>query len=333
MKGKSMGKMFREALERPGLLFRPCAYDALSAILIERAGFEVIGTTGYGIAASLIGQPDIGLVSYGEMLERVRTIVAAVSRPVDVDADTGYGNALNVYWAVYNFALIGAGGVRIEDQVWPKRCGHMAGKQIIPKDEMVQKIRSAVKAKNEVDPELVIGARTDARSVAGLEAVIERGKAYAEAGADYVYVEAPQSMDELKLIVKSIPVPIALNIIPGGRTPPFTVEQLEEAGVKYLSIPMIALYPAAKAMMEALTSFKETRDLKKLASMGVSWSEFNDLVGIERWRELELEFSTREDLIARYGTDKLEEIRKRELQETEEKWKTSEKRGSDAERK
>ncbi|MGC8910018.1 MAG: isocitrate lyase/PEP mutase family protein [Fervidicoccaceae archaeon] len=322
---KTKGRMFREALERPGLLLRPCAYDALSAILIEKAGFEVIGTTGYGIAASLIGQPDIGLVSYGEMLERVRSIIAAVSRPVDVDADTGYGNALNVYWAVYNFALVGAGGIRIEDQVWPKRCGHMAGKQIIPKDEMVQKIKAAIRAKNEIDPELVIGARTDARSVAGFEAVIERGKAYAEAGADYVYVEAPQSIEELKQIVKSIPAPIALNIIPGGRTPPFTLEQLEEAGVKYLSVPMIALYPATKAIMEALKTFKETRDLKKLASMGVSWSEFNEIVGMSRWRAMELEFSTREDLMARYGTDNLEEIMKREQMETEAKWKGSEK--------
>jgi len=318
---RSKGKMFREALEKPGLLFRPCAYDALSAVLIEKAGFEVIGTTGYGIAASLIGQPDIGLVSYGEMLERVRSIIAAVSRPVDVDADTGYGNALNVYWAVYNFALIGAGGVRIEDQVWPKRCGHMAGKQIIPKDEMVQKIRAAIRAKNEVDPEMVIGARTDARSVAGFDAVVERGKAYAEAGADYVYVEAPQSIEELKKLVKSIPAPIALNIIPGGRTPPFTVEQLEEAGVKYLSIPMIALYPAAKAISEALKTFRETKDLMKLASMGVSWSEFNEIVGMSRWRSMELEFSTKEDLIARYGTDDLEEIKRKELGETEEKWK------------
>ncbi|MEM0179413.1 MAG: isocitrate lyase/PEP mutase family protein [Fervidicoccaceae archaeon] len=321
----SKGKLFRDALQRPGLLFRPCAYDALSAILIERAGFEVIGTTGYGIAASLIGQPDIGLVSYGEMVERVRTIIAAVSKPVDVDADTGYGNALNVYWAVYNFSLMGAGGVRIEDQVWPKRCGHMAGKQIIAKDEMVQKIKAAVKAKNEVDPEIVIGARTDARSVAGLSAVIERGKAYAEAGADYVYVEAPQSLEELKLIVKSIPAPIALNIIPGGRTPPFTVEQLEEAGVKYLSIPMIALYPATKAIIDALKVFRETKDLMKLASMGVSWSEFNEIVGMKKWRSMELEFSTKEDLIGRYGTDNLEEIMRREMLETESKWKKSEK--------
>lgn len=323
MGSKSKGKMFREALEKPGLLLRPCAYDALSAVLIEKAGFEVIGTTGYGIAASLIGQPDIGLVSYGEMLERVRSIIAAVTKPVDVDADTGYGNALNVYWAVYNFSLIGAGGIRIEDQVWPKRCGHMAGKQIISKDEMVQKIKAAIRARNEVDPEVVIGARTDARSVAGFEAVIERGKAYAEAGADYVYVEAPQSIEELKQIVKNIPAPIALNIIPGGRTPPFTLEQLEEAGVKYLSLPMIALYPAAKAMMEALKTFKETRDLKKLAEMGVSWSEFNEIVGMTKWRAMELEFSTKEDLIARYGTDNLEEIKRRELMETEAKWKSS----------
>ncbi len=317
---RSKSQEFRKHLEEPRLLLRPCAYNALSAILIEKTGYKVIGTTGYGIAASLIGQPDIGLVSYGEMIERVRTIIASVNKPVDVDADTGYGNPLNAYWTVYNLGMIGAAGVRIEDQVWPKRCGHMAGKQIISKEEMVEKIKATIKARNEIDPDMIIGARTDARSIAGLEEVIKRGKAYAKAGADYVYVEAPESLEELELIVKEIPVPIALNIIPGGRTPPFTIEQLENSGVKYLSIPMIALYPAVKAMKEALEYFKKTRDIKGLKEKGVTWNEFNEIIGLPKWRQLEIEFSTEKELLEKYGTTNLTEIQEKEKQETEKKW-------------
>ncbi len=318
-------KTFRSYFERDGLTLRPCAYDALSAILIEQAGFEVVGTTGYGIAASLIGQPDIGLVGYGEMINRVRTIINATSLPVDVDTDTGYGNALNVYWTVKNFARIGAAGIRIEDQVWPKRCGHMAGKQIISTEEMVQNIKAAVKARDEENPYMIVGARTDARSVAGFEAVIKRGKAYAEAGADYLYVEAPQSIDEVRTLVKEIPIPIAFNIIPGGRTPPFTLEDLEAVGVKYLSVPMVCLYPAAKAMREALQYLKKG-DLEGMVKSGVSWREFNEIVGLGFWREMELSLLPEDELIKRYGTKDIREIMDREKKETEAKWKKEMKR-------
>lgn len=317
-------KIFRKMLlKEPGMIVRPCAYDALSAILIERAGFKVVGTTGYGIAATLIGQPDIGLVSFGEMLERVRTIINAVSIPVDVDIDTGYGNPLNVYWTVYNFAKIGAAGVRIEDQVWPKKCGHMAGKKLISIEEMIKKIKAAIKAKNEVDPDIVIGARTDALSVAGLEETIKRGIAYAKAGADYIWVETPTSLEVVQTLVRRIPAPIAFNIIPGGRTVPFKIEDLESIGVKYLSIPMLCLYTATKAMIEALKVLKETRDLDKIASMGVTWHEFNDIVGLSKWRKLELELLTKDELLSRYGTTDLEEITRKEFKETATKWKKS----------
>ncbi len=310
---------FRTLIKSEGLVLRPCAYDALSAIMIEKAGFRVVGTTGYGISASLIGQPDIGLVGYGEMVERVRTIVNAVSVPVDVDADTGYGNAMNVYWTVKNFAGIGASGVRIEDQVWPKRCGHMEGKQIIPTEEMVRKIKAAVKARDEANPFMIIGARTDARSVLGFKAVIERAKAYADAGADYIYVESPESMEEVETLVKEIPVPIAFNIIPGGRTPPFTLKQLEEAGVRYLSVPMVCLYPAVKAMQEALDALKN-KDLETMVKLGVSWREFNEIVGLSEWRRLELELLPESELEEKYGTTDIEEIMSKEKSKTEAKW-------------
>ncbi len=285
-------KKFRGYLSRQNTLtLRVCAYDALSAVLIEKAGFEVVGTTGYGISASLIGQPDIGLVGFAEMLERVRTIVNATSLPVDADIDTGYGNALNVFWTVKNFAKIGVAGVRLEDQVWPKRCGHMEGKSIVSLEEMISKIKAAVDARNSENPYLVIGARTDARSVAGFEEVLRRAKAYAEAGADYIYVEAPQSIDEVRTLVREVPKPISFNIIPGGKTPMFDLDELAKLGVRYLSVPMVCLYPATKAMMEALQALKK-KDFNKVAQLGVSWSEFNEIVGIKKWNELEKRYSS-----------------------------------------
>lgn len=290
-KAIARSKKLREYLECNGkLTLRVCAYDALSAVLIQQAGFEVVGTTGYGISASLIGQPDIGLVGYAEMLERVRTIVNATDLPVDADIDTGYGNALNVYWTVKNFAKVGVAGVRLEDQVWPKRCGHMEGKSIISTQEMISKIRAAVDARNEENPELVIGARTDARSIEGFDGALKRAIAYAQAGADYVYVEAPQSLEEIKELVNKVPKPISFNIIPGGKTPLFDFDELVQIGVRYISIPMVCLYPATKAMMEALMALKK-RDFAKVVELGVSWSEFNEIVGFKRWRELESKYS------------------------------------------
>jgi len=277
----------REMLQGEGTLLRPCAYDALSAVLIERAGFSVIGTTGYGISASLLGQPDMGFVDFSTMLERTRTIINAVSAPVDVDIDTGYGNELNVHWTVTNFIRIGAASVRLEDQVWPKRCGHMEGKSVISCSDMVRKIAAAVQAREKENSSLVLGARADARVLEGEEAAAERGKAYAAAGADYIYVEAPQSLDEVRKLKEVIPVPLAFNIIPGGATPPFTIPQLEEVGVDMLSIPMVALYPAARAMRDALELLHRERDLDRVSDMGTSWSEFNDMVGLAEWEELE----------------------------------------------
>jgi len=317
---KSRAWSFRKLLEGDKLFMRPCAYDALSAVLIEQAGFEVIGTTGYGIAASLVGQPDIGLVGYAEMLERSRTIINTVKIPVDVDVDTGYGNAMNAYWTAQNFARVGAAGIRIEDQVWPKRCGHMVGKAIVPKEEMLGKIRAAMKARDEEDPEMVIGARTDARSITGFEETVERAASYAKAGADYVYVEAPQNLDEVERLVKRIPAPLAFNIIPGGKTPPFNIEDLEARGVRYLSVPMTCLYPATKAMQDALNELRTTHDLAKIAAMGVGWAEFNEIVGQTAWRRREIETLSEAELEAKYGTSDLEEITRRET-EAGKKWR------------
>jgi len=282
-------KLFRQLLEKPGLTLRPCAYDALSAILIEREGFNLLGTSGYAISASSIGQPDLGLISFGELFDRARNIINSISIPVDVDADTGYGNALNVYWTVKNYIKIDAAGVRIEDQTWPKRCGHMSGKSIVSKEEMVHKIQAAVRSRDEESSDMVIGARTDARAIEGFEKTIERCIDYAKAGADYIYVECPQSLGEVRQFVDGIPIPLAFNLIPGGKTPLFAISELQDIGVKYLSIPMICVYPAAKAMSDALKMLKDG-DLAGIGKIGVSWSEFNDLVGGRKWRQLEDEF-------------------------------------------
>ena len=288
----SRSRIFRELLERPGLLLRPCGYDALSALLIEKAGFKLMGTSGYAIAASAIGQPDLGLISFGELLERARNIINCVSIPVDVDADTGYGNALNAYWTAKNYIWIDAAGIRIEDQTWPKRCGHMSGKSIISKEEMAAKIRAAIRAREEEGSELVIGARTDARAIEGFEGTVERAMLYARAGADYVYVECPQSLEEVARLVKSISVPLAFNLIPGGKTPSFALAELEDLGVKYISIPMVCIYPAVRSMQEALQALKEG-DLARVGELGINWSQFNELIGVKKWRQLEEESAVR----------------------------------------
>lgn len=234
----------------------------------------------------------MGLISFGELLERARNIINSVSIPVDIDADTGYGNALNAYWTAKNYIWINAAGIRIEDQTWPKRCGHMSGKTIISQDEMVAKIGALIRAREEEDSELVIGARTDARAIEGFDKTIERAVAYARAGADYVYVECPQSLEEVRHLVKKIEIPLAFNLIPGGKTPKFPLSELEEIGVKYVSIPMVCLYPAVKATMQALQALKDD-DLDKVGELGINWSEFNDLIGVKRWRQLEGEFGRR----------------------------------------
>src|SRR5213080_5354161 len=194
----------RELLAGPDLLVAPGAYDALSARLIAQAGFSAVYMTGFGTAASVLGQPDVGLLTMSEMVSRAAALAAIVGdRPLIADADTGYGNPINVRRTVREYERAGVAAVHIEDQVWPKKCGHMEGKQVIPVDEMVQKVRAAVEARQ--DPDLVIIARTDANAVHGLEDAIHRGKAYHEAGADVIFIEAPRSMTELRSIKQKFP--------------------------------------------------------------------------------------------------------------------------------
>ncbi len=303
----SKSKRFRELLERDGLVIRIGVYDALTAVLAEKAGFELLGTTGYGISATMLGQPDVGLVSFREMCDRVRNIARAVSVPVCADSDTGYGNAINVYRTVKEMIWAGAAGLFIEDQVWPKRCGHMFGKQIISTGEMVGKIKAAIDARDEEDPDFVVGARTDAIGVAGIDEAIKRGKAYAEAGADFIYVEAPRTIEEVKRAVKEIPAPISFNIIVGGKVPYFPLDELEAIGVKMVSFPLDALYAATKAIMDVYAKIKERRPPQEWEKDVIDWREFNNLIGYPRIKEMEKKYLPEEMLKKMYG-DKFEEM-------------------------
>ena len=301
-------KELRKMLSEPGLIIRPGVYDALSAKIAELAGFKLLLMTGYGVSATKIGEPDVGLVSFGEMMQRAIEICHAVKVPVIVDVDTGYGNAINVYRTTREVMLTGAAGMQIEDQVWPKRCGHMFGKQIISAEEMVGKIRAAVDAKNEIYPDFVIGARTDARSVAGFDEVLRRAKLYADAGADYIYVETPQSLDEVKKLVNEIPVPIAFNMIEGGKTPYFTFKELEEVGVKMISLPLTLLYAATKAMIDVLDKVKRSESPKDWEDMCINWRKFNEMIGLPRVKEMEKKYIPEEILKKMYGgIEKMEE--------------------------
>jgi methylisocitrate lyase len=288
-------------LNEPGIIVAPGAYDALSARIIEMVGFRVIFHSGYGTAASLLGMPDIGLVSFEEMVERVRSISRAVSIPVVGDADTGYGNPINVYRTVKEYIWAGAAGLFIEDQVWPKRCGHMFGKQIIDREEMVGKIMAAVDARNEEDPDFVIGARTDAIAVEGIDEAIERAKAYRKAGADFIFIEGFEDVDQMKRAVREVNAPLMLNLIEGGRTPLISIREAEALGFKIVVFPLTALYAATKAMMDALSILKKEGSAQSYLDRIVSFQEFAKIVGIDKFRAMEDKYIPEKILEKMYG--------------------------------
>jgi methylisocitrate lyase len=272
------------------VLVMPGAYDALSARIIERAGFQAIQCSGYGIAASVLGKPDVGLLSMTDMLNATRNICDVVTIPVMADGDTGFGNAVNVYHTVRAFEAAGAAGINLEDQVFPKRCGHMDGKEVIGMEEMVQKIRAAMAAKT--DPDFVINARTDAIAVLGIDEAIRRGNAYAAAGADLIFVEAPPSAEEIRHVIRSIKAPVSINMTDGGKTPVATISELQEWGAARVSIPVTAVFAAAKAVERAM---------QVILAEGVSptvnhpdtvttFKEFTDLVGLPEIKALQDRF-------------------------------------------
>jgi methylisocitrate lyase len=281
-------RALREMLKEDGIIMAPGAYDAWSAKLIENAGFKAIYMTGYGVSASVIGKPDIGLITMQEMAEMAKNMANVTSVPIIADADNGYGSALNVIRTVQEYEQGGIAGIQLEDQVFPKRCGHMEGKQLIPKDEMVAKIRAAVYAKR--DPDTVIIARTDARAVNGFDDAIDRSKAYVEAGADVIFFEAPQSADEVKKVAEIIKAPLLSNMVENGKTPMFTTKELIEMGYKIVIYPAASLYTATKAIMDMLKVLSEKKTLSACRDMEVDFPTFNNMIGVKEARELEKAF-------------------------------------------
>src|SRR5436853_269682 len=230
--------------------------------------------TGFGTAASVLGQPDVGLLTMSEMVSRAAAIAAVVGdRPVIADADTGYGNPINVRRTIREYERAGVAGLHLEDQVWPKKCGHMEGKQVIPMDEMVQKIRAAVDTRQ--DPDFVIIARTDANAVNGLEDALRRGQAYREAGADVIFIEAPRSMEELQAIVQAFPgVPLLYNWAESGKTPLLSLDEIHVLGFKLVIFPVSMLFAATSAMLKLLELLKRGETPTSFSSQMVTFAQF-----------------------------------------------------------
>ena len=277
----------RELLVQRGLLVAPGAYDALSARLIAQAGFPAVYMTGFGTAASVLGQPDVGLLTMSEMVSRAEALAAVVGdRPLIADADTGYGNPINVRRTIREYERAGVAAIHIEDQVWPKKCGHMEGKQVIPVDEMVQKIRAAVDARQ--DPDFVIIARTDANAVYGLEDALRRGRAYHEAGADVIFIEAPRSIEELRAIAQAFPdVPLLYNWAESGKTPLLPLEEIHALGFKLVIFPVSMLFAATQALLDLLEALKQGQTSLAFAERMVTFSQFTDQVGLPDIQDLE----------------------------------------------
>ena len=289
--GRTPRASLRELMRRPEPLVAPGAYDALSARLIEQAGFAAVYMTGFGTTASLIGRPDVGLLSGAEMVDNARRIVAAVDVPVIADADTGYGNAINVVRTVQLYEQAGVAGIQLEDQVMPKKCGHMSGKLLIGADEMVGKLRAAVEARR--DPDLLIIARTDAVAVTGVGDAITRARAFAEAGADVLFVEAPTSEDDIARVAKELSgvAPLVFNWAEGGRTPPLSLERITELGFSLVIYPIGTLLAATAGIRALLATLKSEGTPASALPPLPGFDEFTDLIGLPEIQELEQRFS------------------------------------------
>ena len=284
----SKGQLIRQALHTQGQLIMPGVYDALSAKIAARAGFEVIFITGYSLSATLLGEPDFGLLTQSEVVGAAQRICAVVDTPVIVDADTGYGNAINVMRTVQDLIRAGAAGMFLEDQVWPKRCGHMKGKQVIALDEQLKKLRAAVEAKQGGD--FFIVARTDSRQALGLTEAITRGLAFKEAGADAVFIEAPESKEEMKEIAHQVPGPLVANMLERGVTPLMGPKELKELGFDLIVWPLAPLYSAAQSLTEVYTTLRRDGSTLAILDRLMPFDDFNRIVGLEEKYALDAKY-------------------------------------------
>ena len=284
----SKGQLIRQALHAQGQLIMPGVYDALSAKIAARAGFEVIFITGYSLSATLLGEPDFGLLTQSEVVGAAQRICAVVDTPVIVDADTGYGNAINVMRTVQDLIRAGAAGMFLEDQVWPKRCGHMKGKQVIALDEQLKKLRAAVEARQGGD--FFIVARTDSRQALGLTEAITRGLAFKEAGADAVFIEAPESKEEMKEIAHQVPGPLVANMLERGVTPLMGPKELKELGFDLIVWPLAPLYSAAQSLTEVYTTLRRDGSTLAILDRLMPFDDFNRIVGLEEKYALDAKY-------------------------------------------
>lgn len=272
------------------ILVMPGVYDALTAKIAEHVGFEAVFQTGYGTSASMLALPDFGFLSITETLETARRITRAVDIPLIVDVDTGYGNPLTVAKLVNDLQRIGVSGIFLEDQVWPKRCGHMKGKEVIDSSEYVQKLKSAIDAKNE-DSEFLIVARTDAAAPLGLDEAIRRGKLYKQIGADIVFVEAPRSIEDMKKVSEQIDAPLVANMIEEGVTPNLTAAELLDLGYKIALFPLSGLYSSTFAIYNTFDTLKRTGTTKSMKEKMMKFKEFNELVELDKYMRMENKYA------------------------------------------
>ena len=266
----------------------PGVYDALGAKIVEKVGFEAMFQTGYGTSATLFGMPDYGFIGPTETVDNARRICRATSIPVIVDVDTGYGNALTVDKLVRELEVAGASGIFLEDQKWPKRCGHMQGKEVIPKDEYAEKLQAAIDARSNKD--FIIVARTDARAIEGLDNAIERGLYYKKIGADVIFIEAPKNIQEMSKIGNAIDAPLVANMIEGGVTPISSVSKLHKMGFKIILYPLSVLFSNTYASLQILRELKRSGSTVKLKNNMVNFDQFNEIVELSKYKKLEKQY-------------------------------------------
>ena len=290
----SMPARLRERLSRAperGPLLLPGAYDALSSVLAEQAGFEAVYMTGFGATASLLGLPDVGLLSGGEMADQARRLTAAIDVPLVADADTGYGNAINVAHTVRLYEQAGVAAIQLEDQLSPKKCGHMSDKHLISRQEMVGKVRAAADARR--DPDLVILARTDAIAVDGVDEAISRGRAYRKAGADALFIEAPTTEAELARVATELAgeTPLVLNWVEGGRTPMISYQRIHELGFAAVLFPISALLAATGAVRAVLADILAHGTPSASEPERLTFDQITDIVGLPHVKEMEQRYA------------------------------------------
>ena len=283
----STSKKLRTLLKDNKSIVVPGVHDPMSAKIFQDAGFPVLFTGGFSLSASTLGVPDIGLLTMSENIERVRRVTNTINVPLIADMDTGYGSPLNVIRTVQECVNVGVAGIILEDQSWPKKCGHMEGKSVISNEEHVEKIKAAVHARG--DSELVIIARTDSRATHSLEEAIRRGKNLEESGADVIFIEAPQTEEEIRTIGKEIKLPMLINLIEGGKTPNLPISDLEELGFRLILYPLTSIFATAYSMQKLAShvrSEKTTRGYDEI----LTFSEFENVVDLQKYKDLDSKF-------------------------------------------